>query len=139
MLIVKITNYEKILTLIIFALLNCWAIDSYAHTLGGIVTDENGDPMIGVSVVLKGTPYGTLTGIGGIYFLQISDDDAANGTLVFSYVGYKTLEEKINNRIYIRVKMEPDYSLAFAQTWNYPLFSKFKLFVHHSLNSISRS
>ncbi|OOQ57216.1 SusC/RagA family TonB-linked outer membrane protein [Mucilaginibacter pedocola] len=54
----------------------------------GVVTDENGEALIGVSVALKGTGTGTQTDASGKFTL----DAAVNSTLVFSYVGFKTQE-----------------------------------------------
>jgi iron complex outermembrane receptor protein len=53
----------------------------------GKVTDaKDGSPLAGVSIVVKGTPNGTSTGSDGSYSIRI----AANGSLVFSFVGYTT-------------------------------------------------
>ncbi len=108
-----------------------WAVNTYAqapHTVGGQVTDkQTEEPLVGVSVVLKGTYYGTHTGIGGFYSLQISSADANNGTLVFSYVGYKTQEVKINGRIYIDVEMELEVGDdIMPAAWMYPLLPEFQ-------------
>jgi len=53
--------------------------------VSGTVVDVNGEPLIGVSVMVKGTGSGTITNIDGEYSLSTSDPDAS---LVFSYVGY---------------------------------------------------
>lgn len=52
----------------------------------GSVKDDTGEPLIGVSVVLKGTSTGTVTDIDGRYSINIKGD---NPVLEFSYVGYK--------------------------------------------------
>lgn len=55
----------------------------------GVVTDENGEPLPGASVVVKGTTHGTVTDIDGKYNLP----NVANGsTLVISFIGYQTVE-----------------------------------------------
>jgi TonB-linked SusC/RagA family outer membrane protein len=54
----------------------------------GIVTDENGEALVGVSVAIKSTGTGTQTDASGKFTL----DAAVNSTLVFSYVGFKTQE-----------------------------------------------
>lgn len=54
----------------------------------GLVTDGNGEPLIGVSVLVKGTGTGTQTDANGKFTL----DAPTNATLVFSYVGFKTQE-----------------------------------------------
>ncbi len=58
-------------------------------TISGTVTDAaNGDPLVGVSVVLKGSITGALTDFDGNFSIMASQDD----TLVFSYIGYSTKE-----------------------------------------------
>lgn len=59
-----------------------------AVPITGLVTDENGEPLVGVSVLVKGTSTGAQTNTNG----QFSIDAPANSTLVFSYVGFTTQE-----------------------------------------------
>ena len=73
-------------------------------TVTGVVMEKaTGLPAIGASVQLKGTLTGTVTGSDGEYSLK---DVPANGTLVFSYIGMKTVEEPINGRTVINVTLE---------------------------------
>lgn len=75
-------------------------------TVTGVVMEQaTGLPAIGVSVLLKGTTTGTVTGIDGDYTLK---DIPSDGTLVFSYVGMKTVEEPVNGRTVINVTMYDD-------------------------------
>src|SRR5690349_20965327 len=55
----------------------------------GKVTDDKGEPLPGVTVVVKGTSNGTATGADGTFTLNLPE---AAGTLVFSYIGYATRE-----------------------------------------------
>ena len=73
--------------------------------ISGKVTDESGLPLPGVSVVVKGTNTGTTTDAAGTYSLNTPSD---NGTLVFSYVGFLSVEEAINGRTTINVKLLTD-------------------------------
>ncbi len=61
----------------------------------GSVMDENGAPLVGVSVVVKGSTLGTTTDAQGNFTLNVPD---ANATLVFSAVGHITKEEPLNGR-----------------------------------------
>lgn len=70
----------------------------------GIVKDEKGEPAIGVSVLVKGTTSGTITDMDGNFVLNAP----GNATLVFSFVGYKPQEVKINNRASIDVTLVED-------------------------------
>lgn len=59
----------------------------------GNVKDTAGDPIIGASVVVKGTSIGTITGFDGSFNL----DAPANSTLVVSYIGYVTRSVKVSS------------------------------------------
>lgn len=75
------------------------------HKVTGTVTDENGDPLIGVNVVEKGTTIGTVTDTDGIYSITAS---GPNVTLIFSYVGFLKEEASINGRQQINMTLLPD-------------------------------
>jgi TonB-dependent starch-binding outer membrane protein SusC len=64
-------------------------------TLTGTVTDEKGDPLLGATVVVKGTTIGTVTDINGRFSIQVPED-AEN--LVFSYVGMASKESEIGDQ-----------------------------------------
>lgn len=74
-------------------------------TASGVVTDEQGEPLIGVTVQVKGGSVGTSTDIDGAFNIK----DAAGKTLVFSYVGYKTIEVKAGENM--KVTMTEDSAL----------------------------
>ncbi|MGV3502694.1 MAG: SusC/RagA family TonB-linked outer membrane protein [Adhaeribacter sp.] len=74
-------------------------------TVQGKVTDENGEGLPGVTVVLKGTNTGTATDFNGNFSLTVPD---GNGTLVVSFVGYVTREVAINNQKNVNVTLVPD-------------------------------
>lgn len=78
-----------------------------AQTLqvGGKVTDQLGLGLPGVSVVVKGTTTGTITDTGGQYMLA---GVPSKGTLVFSFVGMKSLEVAIEGRKTIHVTLEEE-------------------------------
>ena len=61
--------------------------------VSGVVKDTNGEPLIGASVLVKGTSTGVSTDIDGKFVLNC----APNATLVVSYVGYKNKEVKASN------------------------------------------
>jgi TonB-linked SusC/RagA family outer membrane protein len=71
----------------------------------GQVSDNQGQALPGVTVILKGSSTGTATDVNGNYTLAIPDGD---GTLVFSFIGYLTEEVPISNRTVIDIKMIPD-------------------------------
>lgn len=71
----------------------------------GTVTDESGETLPGVSVVVKSTTLGTTTDAQGKYTLELTD---GNAILVFSFVGYISLTEEVTHRTSIDVSLKPD-------------------------------
>ncbi|GHB72915.1 SusC/RagA family TonB-linked outer membrane protein [Persicitalea jodogahamensis] len=76
-------------------------------TVNGKVTDENGGPLPGVSVVLRGTQRGTTTDTQGDFSLNVPDQTAV---LVFSFVGYKSQEVTVGSQSTINLSLLPDES-----------------------------
>lgn len=70
----------------------------------GNIIDENGEPLIGVSVLVQGTGTGTVSDFDGIFILNTSK----NSTLVISYVGYKDQQIIVKNDKPLRITMIPD-------------------------------
>lgn len=66
----------------------------------GKVVDANNEPLIGVSVLEKGTTNGTITDFDGNYTLVVTGSDAV---LQFSYVGYQTLERAVAGNTAINI------------------------------------
>lgn len=73
-------------------------------TVQGIIKDEAGETIIGASVVEKGTTNGVISGLDGDFALKVSPQ----ATLVFSFVGYKTLEVPVDGRKTLQVVMQED-------------------------------
>ena len=69
----------------------------------GKVTDKNGDPIVGASIIIKGTGQGTMTNAKGEFTLHAVEKDAI---LVISYTGYKPLEIPVKGRTSIGLQME---------------------------------
>lgn len=77
------------------------------QTITGQVKDEEGETLPGVTVIIKETMLGTMTDLNGRFTLGISDAQA-EGTLVFSFIGYTTQEVPIGNKSVFDVSMQPD-------------------------------
>lgn len=73
-------------------------------TVQGVVKDQTGETVIGASVMEKGTTNGTITGIDGDFSLNMS----SNGTLVVSFVGYKTQEVQVKGQKQLQVVLSED-------------------------------
>lgn len=82
---------------------------SAQNSVSGNVTDAEGEPIIGASVVVKGTGIGTATDIDGNY--TINNIATSNATLVFSYMGYKSQEITYSGQGTINVSLAEDAQL----------------------------
>lgn len=76
-----------------------------AQTISGIVYDSQKEPLIGVTVVVKGTSKGTTTDVFGKFTLS-DIENASKAVLVFNYIGYKSVEKVIGNNTSFSVTME---------------------------------
>lgn len=81
------------------------AAENFPISIVGNVTDQEGEPLIGVNVLVVGTSIGTSTDFNGRYELENVEEDA---TLLFSYVGYQSQEVDVNGRSTIDVTMISD-------------------------------
>ena len=77
-----------------------------AQEIKGVVSDMNGEPLIGVSVYVDGTTLGVATGIDGDYVINVTD--AKGKTLVFSMIGLAEKKVVIGNNTTIDVVLEED-------------------------------
>ena len=67
--------------------------------------DANNEPLIGVSVLEKGTTNGTITDFDGNYTLVVT---GSNAVLQFSYVGYQTQEKAVAGKTAINITLKED-------------------------------
>ena len=101
-----ILKYEymknKMLILLMGVFLFTHHMDAQNLTIKGTVTEENGEPLIGVMIVVDGTTIGTVTDFDGKYIL---DDVDPNQKLKFTYLGFANKIEAIAGRSVINVTM----------------------------------
>ena len=95
---------KKILVFGIFLLFGLTA-EAQQLTVAGTVTDENGNPLPGVNMMVERTTIGTISDINGKYTLNVPD---RNGVLVFTFVGYSSQKIPVEGRAVIDVQMKPD-------------------------------
>ncbi|MEN6454548.1 MAG: SusC/RagA family TonB-linked outer membrane protein [Prolixibacteraceae bacterium] len=82
-----------------------FSLNQQKRKVSGNVTDTSGQPLPGVTIVIKGTTIGTITDINGDYLLEVP----ANGEqIVFSFVGMRTVEMPLAGRSVIHIKMEDE-------------------------------
>ncbi|WP_455591902.1 SusC/RagA family TonB-linked outer membrane protein [Bacteroides sp.] len=99
---------NKMLRLLLILTLVCYIVEpgfaaSPASQVTGTVMSE-GEPLPGASVLVKGTSVGTVTDLDGHYSISVP----SGATLVFSFVGLKSHEEKVNGRTVINVELQSD-------------------------------
>lgn len=80
------------------------SLEELQSTITGNITDENGVPLGGASVVVKGTTTGSVADFDGNYTINAASD----ATLVFSYVGYAPMEVAVNGRSSVDATLAPD-------------------------------
>lgn len=78
---------------------------SFFQTVTGRVTDENGDPLPGVSVLIKDSQQGTITNSDGGYSIEVAGEQAI---LIFSFVGYVSQEVAVGNSTIADVMLVAD-------------------------------
>ena len=79
-------------------------VQEQTHTISGTVSDENGNAMPGVSVVVKNTTRGTVTDYQGYYSITVNSSDQQ---LLFTYIGYETQTVNMKGKSKINITMIP--------------------------------
>ncbi|WP_209329699.1 SusC/RagA family TonB-linked outer membrane protein [Lunatimonas salinarum] len=95
--------WEKCILLMFCILLSQLAHAQTGSVVRGTVTDSDGESIPGVNVLVKGTSVGTITDIDGGYTINVPQNSS---TLVFSFIGYRTVEEVLGGRSQINVRLE---------------------------------
>lgn len=95
---------KKLFKWVVCMMLLTMSISAYAQkTVSGVVTSsEDKQPLVGVSVVVKGTANGTITDIDGKYSLSVPE----KSTLVFSFVGFTSLEQVFDGSSTLNVELK---------------------------------
>ncbi len=96
-------NVYFLLALLLLATSSAWA----QRTISGKITSDEGDPLVGATVLAKGTAVGTTTDIDGNYSLNLPQEVT---TLIFSYTGYRTMELEIGTSNVLDVEMNLEVS-----------------------------
>jgi len=99
------TKFLRILSS--FLLVFAFGFSVQAQSISGTVTDENGVPLPGATVLVQGTQNGVSTDFDGNYSINASNGD----TLVFSFVGY-TSQSLVASSATLNVSLSPDNALA---------------------------
>ena len=95
-------------TILSVLLFFAFSISVYAQQITGSVTDENGIPLPGASVVVEGTSNGVTTNFDGNYSIETSQGDV----LVFRFVGYQSQTITVESSSAMNVQLMPDNALS---------------------------
>lgn len=98
---------SRLRSLMAIVLMNLFVLSVYGQKIpisGTVTSGADGNTLIGVTVRLKGTTTGTVTNTEGVYSLEAETGQ----TLVFSYMGFKTMEVEIKGEKMIHVTLEED-------------------------------
>lgn len=93
-----------LLLLLLFVFIGPWKAFAQNIQLTGSVVDNSKEPIIGASVIEKGTTNGVITDFNGKFSLSVS----SKATIVISYVGYETQEIALNGRRTVNVVLKED-------------------------------
>lgn len=106
----KLTNKQNALryVFVAFLFLSSTSFLAAQIQLNGRVVDGKNEPLVGATILVKGTTNGTVTDIDGTYNLTVSD---ANSVLQISYTGFLTKEEPVNGRNNINITLSEDAEL----------------------------
>lgn len=88
----------------IMILLFTWQVNAQL-TINGVVKDDSGQPLIGASVLVKGTTTGTVTDIDGSFSITVPDSTAI---LVISYTGFTTFETKVQSSTKMNITLNQE-------------------------------
>src|SRR5690606_34127094 len=85
-------------------LLGLWSVSAQQKTVQGTVTDQSGQPLPGVNILVDGTTNGTQTDFDGNYMISAQEGQ----TLIFTYIGQRTVRRTIEVGNTIDVQMQED-------------------------------
>ena len=91
-----------------FLLVFAFGFSVQAQSISGTVSDENGVPLPGATVLVEGTQNGVSTDFDGNYSINASSGD----TLVFSFVGYASQSVVVGSSATVNVSLQPDNALS---------------------------
>lgn len=104
----KYLKIKFISLLVFFSCASITQVLAQSKDIKGVVLDENSEPLIGASIVIKGTGKGVITDFDGNFILS---DVPADANLVISYVGFKDQVLKVGSKDYFKVMMKSDQEM----------------------------
>ena len=100
----KVNQFRAMMLVLLMAVVSLGTVSAQAITVTGTVTEaETGNPVIGCSVLVKGTTNGVITNMDGQYSIQAKKGE----TLLFNYIGYQQ-EQRVVKSAQLNVKLKAD-------------------------------
>ena len=92
----------RYITIVLVFLLGAFEMQAQTMTVSGVVTSAGtGETLIGVNVIEKDGTAGTVTGLDGDYSIEV----ASGAVLLFSYIGFESVEVPVGNQSVINIEM----------------------------------
>ncbi|MEG1587228.1 MAG: SusC/RagA family TonB-linked outer membrane protein [Bacteroidales bacterium] len=95
---------RKQLLFLLVLFISAVSVFAQQKVTGLVLSSEDGLPVIGASVIVKGTTVGSITDIDGKFVIEVPDKDA---TLVISYVGMEDKEVKVGGQTHLKIALAP--------------------------------
>ena len=100
----KANQFRAMMLVLLMAVVSLGVVNAQTLTVTGTVTDvADGTPIVGCSVMLKGTTKGTVTNVNGQYAIQAKKGE----TLLFQFIGYKQ-ESRVVKSARLDIRMKAD-------------------------------
>ncbi|SFB36343.1 SusC/RagA family TonB-linked outer membrane protein [Algoriphagus aquimarinus] len=99
----KFYTHLRVVLFLLLSVSYSWAQEAQVR---GTVYDESGMALPGATILVKGTTKGTTSDLDGKYSIAVP----ANGTLIFSFIGYNPIEKIVGNQTVLDVNLSPDLS-----------------------------
>jgi TonB-linked SusC/RagA family outer membrane protein len=101
----KLLLMKRLAFLLFLIALSCGTLLAQIEVTGTVTSAEDGSPLPGVAVVLKGTTVGAITDVDGHYSIEVPNTEAV---LMFAFVGMVTVERQVGDQMTIDVVLEQD-------------------------------
>ncbi|MEH0153277.1 TonB-dependent receptor [Limibacter armeniacum] len=102
----KLQTLQQLMAVLAFILLAPLSLIAQERFVSGTVTDETGQGLPGVNILVNGTTQGSITDFNGSYRINLGTVE--NPELVFSFIGYETMRISVNGQSTINHQMVPD-------------------------------
>lgn len=100
-------NCKSLFLLFFIGIMSITTAYAQGGSVSGIIKDTQGEPIIGASVVVKGTTNGTITDLDGNFQINATQGN----TLIISYIGYRPQEIVVGNQNFLNIILQEDTEL----------------------------